>query len=470
MASSYTTSFGIEKIGSGEQSGAWGTTTNHNLDILDRIASYKAVAITTNADTATLTVREASPGSGTENLQDGMYRVVKFTGALDSNCTVTIAPNTTTAFFIIINGTTDSGSSGPYSIILTQGSGANITVENGKSAIVYMDGAGSGAAVVDALSNLALATITASGDITSSGTFNALGDTAASDKAAVGYTSAEGLILTGQGSTNDVTIKNDADADVITIATGATNVDIVGDVTASTVNADGDTAASDNATMGYTSAEGLILTGQGSTNDVTIKNDADADVITIATGGTNVDIVGDVTASTVNADGDTAASDNAAMGYTAAEGLILTGQGSTNDVTIKNDADADVIEIPTGGTDVTIAGKLTVGKILLGTTDTDTSNTGDVALDFSANQNFVLTFTGNVTLTNPTTESVGQAGVIVCIQDGTGSRTLTLNGDYETAGGSGITLSTAANAVDVIPYFVKAADSIQLGAVQKAFS
>ena len=27
---------------------------------------------------------------------------------------------------------------------------------------------------------------------------------------------------------------------------------------------------------------------------------------------------------------------------------ILTGQGSTNDVTIKNDADADVIEIPTG--------------------------------------------------------------------------------------------------------------------------
>ena len=158
------------------------------------------------------------------------------------------------------------------------------------------------------------------------------------------------------------------------------------------------------------------------------------------------------------------------MGYTAAEGLILTGQGSTNDVTIKNDADADVIEIPTGGTDVTIAGKLTVGKILLGTTDTDTSNTGDVALDFSANQNFVLTFTGNVTLTNPTTESVGQAGVIVCIQDGTGSRTLTLNGDYETAGGSGITLSTAANAVDVIPYFVKAADSIQLGAVQKAFS
>ena len=468
MASSYTTSFGIEKIGSGEQSGAWGTTTNHNLDILDRIASFKAVAI--SGSTHTLTVREASPDSGTENLQDGMFRVIKFTGALGANNTVTIAPNTTTAYFIFINATTDSGSSGPYSVILSQGSGANITVANGKSAIVFCDGAGSGAAVVDAVENLQLATLTASGDVTASGTFNALGDTAASDKAAMGYTSAEGLILTGQGSTNDVTIKNDADADVITIATGGTSVDIVGDVTASTLNADGDTSAGDNAAIGYTAAEGLILTGQGSTNDVTIKNDADADVLTIATGGTSVDIVGDVTAATINADGDTSAGDNAAMGYTAAEGLILTGQGSTNDVTIKNDADADVIEIPTGTTNVTVAGQINGGTIILAETDTDTSNTGSVTIDFSAHQNFVLTLTGNVTLANPSTESVGQAGVFVFIQDGTGSRTLSLGTDYETVGGAGITLSTAASAVDVVPYFVKASGSIQLGAPQLAFS
>ena len=110
----------------------------------------------------------------------------------------------------------------------------------------------------------------------------------------------------------------------------------------------GDTAAGDNAALGYTAAEGLILTGQGSTSDITIKNDADADVITIATGGTNVDIVGDITAATVNADGDTSAGDNAAIGYTAAEGLILTGQGSTSDITLKNDADGTVCYVPTG--------------------------------------------------------------------------------------------------------------------------
>ncbi len=218
MPSSYSTSFSLEKIATGEQSGTWGTTSNHNWDIVDRLTAYAAVAL--SGTTHTLTVREASPESGTENLQDGMYRVIKFTGALGAANTVTIAPNTTKAFFIIHNATTDSGSGGPYSVILSQGSGANVTVANGKNAIVYCDGAGAGAAVVDAAANLALATLTASGDITASGTVNVAGDTAASDAAAIGYAAAEGLILTGQGSTNDITLKNDADAEVCGVPTG----------------------------------------------------------------------------------------------------------------------------------------------------------------------------------------------------------------------------------------------------------
>jgi len=267
MASSYTTSFGIEKIGSGEQSGAWGDTTNHNIDILDRIASYKSVGL--SGSTHTLTVREASPGSGTENLQDGMYRVIKFTGALGANNTVTVAPNTTSAFFIMINATTDSGSSGPYSVILTQGSGANITIANGKSAIVYMDGAGSGAAVIDAISNLQLATILSSGDITAAGTLNVTGDTAAGDDAAIGYTSVEGLVLTGQGSTNDVTIKNDADADVLEIPTGTTNVTVVGDFTASGNIATNDSQAQFSKGADVASNSALAVQKDGNYFDVT---------------------------------------------------------------------------------------------------------------------------------------------------------------------------------------------------------
>jgi len=74
----------------------------------------------------------------------------------------------------------------------------------------------------------------------------------------------------------------------------------------------------------------------------------------------------DITATaTLNAQGDTAAGDNAAIGYTAAEGLILTGQGSTDDITIKNDADTTVLNVATGGTDVEIS----AGNLLFGTAD-----------------------------------------------------------------------------------------------------
>ena len=105
-----------------------------------------------------------------------------------------------------------------------------------------------------------------------------------------------------------------------------------------------------------------------------------------------------------------------------------------------------------------------------GSTDTDTTNTGNVTLNFDTNQNFVLTLTGNVTLDNPTTEAVGQSGFITFIQDGTGGRTVSLGTDYETAGGAGLTLSSAASATDVVPYIVVASGRVLLGTPQLAFS
>jgi len=115
---------------------------------------------------------------------------------------------------------------------------------------------------------------------------------------------------------------------------------------------------------------------------------------TITSGGT-VAVTGNVTATgTVEPAGDTAAGDNAAIGFTAAEGLILTGQGSTNDVTIKNDADADVIEIPTGTTNVTVAGTLGTGGLI-------TSGAGITGAG-------LLTTGGNIVIPNAGT--IGSAG------------------------------------------------------------
>lgn len=112
---------------------------------------------------------------------------------------------------------------------------------------------------------------------------------------------------------------------------------------------------------------------------------------------------------------------------------------------------------------------LTASTAVAGT-ETNTTATGNLTLDFSANQNFVLTLTGNVTLVNPTTEIVGQSGFIVFIQDGTGSRTVSLGTDYETPAAAGLTLSSAASTTDIVPYVTMADGRILLGSPQLAFA
>ena len=139
MASTYTVNTGVEKITNGEQAGTWGTTTNNNLDIIDR-AINGVGAIPLSGTTHTLTTTDGT-------LSDGGFKVLVFTGALGANNTVTISPNDQDKVYLVVNSTTDSGSSGPYSVILTQGSGANATVLNAETAWVYADGAGSAAVV-----------------------------------------------------------------------------------------------------------------------------------------------------------------------------------------------------------------------------------------------------------------------------------------------------------------------------------
>ena len=259
--------------------------------------------------------------------------------------------------------------------------------------------------------------------------------------------------LSGQQIVLDGTIV--VDAGVVTGATSVTSTAFVGNLTGTVAT------ATQNS---ITTMTGLTTTGALNAGSIT------SGFTSIDVGAGAITTTGVITGGTVEATTDTASGDNAAMGYTAAEGLILTGQGSTNDVTIKNDADADVIEIPTGTTNVTVAGNLGIGGTAVANTDTDTSNTGNVTLDFGANQNFVLTLTGNTTLVNPSTEQVGQSGFIVCVQDGTGSRTLSVGNQYFTPGAAAVTLSTGANSIDMIPYVVQAAGKILLGTPQLAFA
>ena len=168
----------------------------------------------------------------------------------------------------------------------------------------------------------------------------------------------------------------------------------------------------------------------------------------------------------------------AAQGTTADAALPKTGGAMTGAITTNSTFDG----VDVGARDAVLTSTTTTANAALpkagGTmtgavmtsTDTDTSNAGSVTLNFSTNQNFVLTLTDNVTLANPTTETVGQSGFITFIQDGTGSRTVSLGTDYETAGGAGLTLTSTASATDIVPYVVVASGRILLGTPQLAFA
>ena len=174
----------------------------------------------------------------------------------------------------------------------------------------------------------------------------------------------------------------------------------------------------------YTSS-GTTLTRsvtESSNSDSAITLSGNAEVFVTATvadlfindGASTLTTTGVITGGTVEATSDTAAGDNAAMGYTSAEGLILTGQGSTNDITIKNDADTAVISIPTGGTNVDFVGSIDVANVGISTGVIDLKNGGSQSVvKFyceSSNAHYAEikapahgSFSGNVTLTLPAT-------------------------------------------------------------------
>lgn len=97
-----------------------------------------------------------------------------------------------------------------------------------------------------------------------------------------------------------------------------------------------------------------------------------------------------------------------------------------------------------------------------------------LTLDFDAYQNFIITLAaGSNTLAAPSTEAgnVGQTGTIIFINPASGAAaTLSLHADYETVGGAGLTISATNNAYDVVPYVIKADNSILLGAPQLGFA
>jgi hypothetical protein len=324
MTSTYVNNLRLNEMGTGDASGTWGTITNTNLTLIADALGYQSKTVA-SASTDTLTIPD-----GTETDNEAISLYVKLTGG-DQACTITVGPNTVKKIWIIENATS-------YVMTLTQGSGANVILAAGVTKMIYADGAGSGAALFDALASLEV------------------GANFYIKNASTGDDSTAQLYL--QTAEADIAVNDVLGKINFQAPNEGTGTDAILVAAAIQAKSEGDFSSSSNATT----LEFMTGASEAATTKMSL------------TSGGNLDVTGDITGSTLNADGDTSAGDNAAIGYTASEGLILTGQGSTNDVTIKNDADADVISIPTGTTGVTLAGALS------GTTATFTTADNDAVL------------------------------------------------------------------------------------------
>jgi len=217
MASVYTNDLRLEEIGSGEQSGTWGDTTNTNLELIAEAFSFGEETITTNANTHPTTIANGASDPGRSIF-------LKYGGALDSACTITLGPETVSKLWFIHNATTDNSSdnSGPFSILIAQGDGnTKVTIPPGHVKAVYTDGAGSSAIVVDAFAALSVVDLlvdddlTVTDDVAIGGILGVTGvlTTTAATVFNGGFTANAASTITETGNNNTLTLSStDADA------------------------------------------------------------------------------------------------------------------------------------------------------------------------------------------------------------------------------------------------------------------
>ena len=265
MTSSYVNDLRLNEMATGDASGTWGTVTNTNLELIGEALGFGTEAITTNADTHTSTVAD-----GATDPVRAMF--VKYTGTLDSSCTITIAPNTLNRMHFIENGT-----SGGQNILISQGSGANVTIPPGDTKAVYLNGAGSGAAVIDAFASLSVIDLKVQDDLTFTSdsaviTFGSDNDTTLT------HTDGSGLTLNG---TNKLMFN---DASQFIQGASATVLDIAATDTI-------ELTATNIAVVGTMGATGKITADAG----IDIDNiNIDGTTIALSSGDLTLDVAGDL--------------------------------------------------------------------------------------------------------------------------------------------------------------------------------
>ena len=233
----YVNDLRLKEIATGDESGTWGTSTNTNLELIAEKFGSGSEALS-DASTATITMAD-----GTSDAFRSL--ALTLTGSLSQACTVTLAPNTLSNVWMIKNSAGDA-------VTLTQGTGANVVIPNGFTKVVYSDGAGAGAAVVDVFDDLSIG-----------------------PNLRVGNAAAEDTSIVFDGNAKDFYVGLDDSADKLVIGEGST----VGTNNILTIT-------DDTVTIGDGAAADTAIVFDGNAQDFYIGLDDSADDLIIGLGST----------------------------------------------------------------------------------------------------------------------------------------------------------------------------------------
>jgi hypothetical protein len=230
-------------------------------------------------------------------------------------------------------------------------------------------------------------------------------------------------------------------------------------------------------TIGDAGAEDAALVFDGNAQDFYIGLDDSADDLVIGLGSA----VGTTPAISINSDRDVTISDGAIdfdiASHDTSNGLKLGGTLVTSTAAEINKLDgATVTTAEINYNDIATLGTTAASKTFTADANNLTKITGGVYLEedtlsFDATQDWdvraspvaKVTLTNNVTFDAPSNPTTGQYISIVCIQDGTGSRTIAWNAVFEFTGDEAPTATTTASKGDMFTFRYNGSKWLEVG-------
>ena len=399
----FTNNLRLEEIASGERSGTWGTATNTNISLITDAFAFGTEAITTNATAHSTNMEDA------DETQTGAPRsmYLKYTGTLNATCTVTLGPNSVSKVWIIENAT-----SGSQILTIKQGTGSSVNIPNGSVKVVYSDGGGTGANVVDAFTDLDVAgTFAVAGNTTVGGTFTSTGAVTANAGVSI----------------DNITI----DGTEIDLSSGDLTLDVAGDIV---LNSDDGIIflKDDTATFGsLNNNSGNLIIKSGTTTAATFSGANVTLAGTVVTGGLttlggnlvipnagNIGSVGDTDAISISSSGVVTLTQNLII----PDGGNIGSASDTDAIAISSGGGVTMSQIPIFSAGINVSGGSIAGSLSSTTqgniTATGALNSGSITSGFGAidNGSSAITTTGTITGGTITTSGTVNFG---SLSDGT---------------------------------------------------